>query len=267
MKLLPTRQRWLLALAAIAVGYLMLAYVLLPVLWTHHEREPGLASLPMVTRTSAGIPGDALNVGLVGVKEDVLRAMHEAGWFPADPITLRTSIEIVGSVVFDRPYHDAPVSPLYYNGKKEQLAFEKPDGRSADKRHHVRLWLVLEKGTDDRPVWLGSVTFDRGVGLSHDTGQVTHHIGPDIDADRDLLMRDLREAGMVKTLFQISGTGPTLLGRNGEGDPYYTDGEIDMASLVVDGVRRSEPPEILPPPTLIALKDQIWHGVDNAMSQ
>jgi hypothetical protein len=267
MKLLPTRQRLLLALAAIVVAYLMLSYVLLPVLWAHHEHEPSLASLPMVTRTGAGIPGDALNVGLVGVKEDVLRAMHEAGWFPADPITLRTSIEIVGSVVLDRPYRDAPVSPLYYNGKKEQLAFEKPDGRSADKRHHVRLWLVLEKGTDGRPVWLGSVTFDRGVGLSHDTGQVTHHIGPDIDADRDLLMRDLREAGMVQTLFQISGTGPTLLGRNGEGDPYYTDGEIDLASLVVDGVRRTEPPEILPPPPLIALKDQIWHGVGNAVTQ
>jgi hypothetical protein len=70
-----------------------------------------------------------------GVNEDVLRAMHEAGWFPADPITLRTSIEIVGSVVLDRPYHDAPVSPLYYNGKKEQLAFEKPDGRSLSHRN------------------------------------------------------------------------------------------------------------------------------------
>ena len=267
MKLLPVRRRWLLALVAMAVAYLMLAYVLLPVLWTHHEHEPGLASLPMVTRTSAGIPGDALNVGLVGVKEDVLRAMNQAGWFPADPITLRTSIEIVGSVVLNRPYRHAPVSPLYYNGKKEQLAFEKPDGRSADKRHHVRLWLVLEKGTDGSPVWLGSVTFDRGVGLSHDTGQVTHHIGPDIDADRDLLMRDLREAGMVQTLFQISGTGPTLLGRNGEGDPYYTDGEIDIATLVADGVRRTEPSAILPPPPLIALKDQIWHGVGNAVTQ
>jgi LssY C-terminus len=267
MKLLPTRQRLLLALAAIVVAYLMLSYVLVPVLWAHHEHEPNLASLPMVTRTGAGIPGDALNVGLVGVKEDVLRAMHEAGWFPADPITLRTSIEIVGSVVLDRPYRDAPVSPLYYNGKKEQLAFEKPDGRSADRRHHVRLWLVLETGTDGRPVWLGSITFDRGVGLSHDTGQVTHHIGPDIDAERGLLMRDLREAGMVQTLFQISGTGPTLLGRNGEGDPYFTDGEIDLASLVVDGVRRTEPPEILPPPPLIALKDQIWHGVGNAVTQ
>jgi LssY C-terminus len=266
MKPHPVRRRWLLVLVAAAIAYLTLAYVVLPTLWTHHEHEPDLASLPMVTRTSSGIPGDALNVGLVGSKEDVLRAMHAAGWFPADPITLRTSIEIVGSVVLDRPYHDAPVSPLFYEGKKEQLAFEKPDGESADKRHHVRLWQVLEKGTDGRPVWLGSITFDRGVGLSHDTGQITHHIAPDIDAERDLLMNDLQEAGMVRTLFQISGTGPTLLGRNGEGDPYYTDGEIDVARLVVDGAKRAEPPEILPPPPLIALKDRIWHGVSNVMN-
>jgi LssY C-terminus len=254
-------------LVGVLLAYILLAYVLLPALWKHHEHEPGLASLPMVTRTASGIPGDALNVGLVGSKEDVLRAMQAAGWFPADPITFRTSIEIVGSVVLDRPYRDAPVSPLYYDGKREQLAFEKPDGRSADRRHHVRFWQVLEKGTDGRRVWLGSVTFDRGVGLSHDTGQVTHHIAPDIDAERDLLMRDLRDAGMVQDFFQTSGTGPTLFGRNGEGDPYYTDGEIDVAALVLDGVRQAEPPVTLPPPRLIAVKDAVWHGISNAISQ
>src|SRR6267143_2839834 len=263
---LSTR-RWPFIIGAVLVVYLVLAYFVLPALWKHHEHEPGLATLPMGTRTSAGIPGDALNVGLVGSKEDIIRAMHSAEWFPADPITLRTSIDIVGSVVLDRPYHDAPVSPLYYDGKKEQLAFEKPHGKSADKRHHVRLWVVLEKGTDGRPVWLGSITFDSGVGLSHDTGQGTHHIGPDIDAERDLLMDDLRAAGMVQTFFQISGTGPTLFGRNGEGDPYYTDGEIDVASLVVDGVKRTAPPETLPPPPWIVLKDQVWHGISNVVTQ
>lgn len=267
MKQLAGSRWWLFIFAALLIVYLTLAYVVLPALWTHHEHEPGLASFPMVTRTGADIPGDPLNVGLVGSKEDILRAMQAAGWFPADAITLRSSIDIVGSVVLDRPYHDAPVSPLYYDGKKEQLAFEKPDGKSADRRHHVRLWLVLEKGTDGRPVWLGSVTFDRGVGLSHDTGQVTHHIGPDIDAERGLLMRDLRQAGMVEAFFQISGVGPTLLAWNGEGDRYYTDGEIDVARLVVNGVRRIEPPATSPPPPLIALKDQIWHGVSNAVGQ
>src|ERR1700742_4932792 len=142
----PSRRRGFQLLGVVAIVYLLLAYVVLPLLWSHHEREPGLASLPMVTRTGTGIPGDPLNVGLVGSEEDIVRAMQAAGWFPADPVTLRTSIEIVGSVVLDRPYHDAPVSPLYYEVKKEQLAFERPDGTSADRRHHVRLWLVLEKG-------------------------------------------------------------------------------------------------------------------------
>jgi hypothetical protein len=267
MKLPAIRRQWLLDFATVAIVYFLLAYVVLPALWKHHEHEPGLASLPMVTRTGTGIPGDPLNVGLVGSRDDILRAMAAADWFPADPVTLRTSIEIVGSVVLDRAYHDAPVSPLYYQGKREQLAFEKPDGRSADRRHHVRLWRVLDKGTTGRPVWLGAVTFDRGVGFSHYTGQVTHHIGPDIDAERDLLMRDLREAGMVEALFQISGIGPTLFGRNGGGDPYYTDGEIDMASLAVDGVKRTEPPTTLPSPPLTALKDEIWRGVSNAVTE
>src|SRR5580698_6567513 len=265
MKQIAGRGRWWKVLAGVLFAYLVLTYLLLPALWRHHEHEPGLASLPMVTRTGTGIPGDPLNVGLVGGRDDILHAMDAAGWFPADPVTLRTSVEIVGSVILDRPYRDAPVSPLYYQGKKEQLAFEKPDGKSADRRHHVRLWRVLDKGSDGRPVWLGAVTYDRGVGLSRYTGQVTHHIGPDIDAERDLLMRDLTAAGMVDALFQISGIGPTLFGRNGGGDPYYTDGEIDVASLVVNGVKRTAPPATLPPPPLVALKDQIWHRVSAAM--
>lgn len=266
MKPFADRRRWI-ALVGVLVAYLMLAYIVLPALWTHHEHEPGLAFLPMVTRTAEGIPGDAINVGLVGRKEEVLRIMHEAGWFSADPITFRTSIEIVGSVILGRPYRNAPVSPLYYEGRKEQFSFEKPDGGSADRRHHVRFWQVLENGTDGRPVWLGSITFDRGVGLSHDTGQVTHHIAPNIDAERDLLMQDLQEAGMVQSFFHVSGRGPTLFSRNGEGDPYYTDGEIYIASLSVDGIRRAEPPVTIPPPPLIALKDQIWHGVVSSVTQ
>ena len=86
----------------------------------------------MVTRTAQGIPGDPINVGLVGAKADVLCAMHAAAWYPADPITFRSSVEIIGSVVLDRPYRDAPVSSLFYDGRREDLAFEKPDGASAD---------------------------------------------------------------------------------------------------------------------------------------
>ena len=108
-----------------------------------------------------------------GGNEDVLRAMHEAGWFPADPITLRTSIEIVGSVVLDRPYHDAPVSPLYYNGKKEQLAFEKPDGRSLSHRNLSITFFISYAATNADEVLVGVAKAKAGMW----TGSACHRRG------------------------------------------------------------------------------------------
>jgi hypothetical protein len=248
----------LVVVAIILVCYGIIAYVLLPQTWAHYEHQKGLAGFSMLTRTAQGIPGGPLNVGLVGSKENVLCAMRAAAWYPADPITLRSSLEIIGSVVLDRPYRDAPVSSLFYDGRREDLAFEKPDGRSADRRHHVRFWEVLKRGEEGRPVWLGSVTFDRDVGLSRDTGQVTHHIAPDIDAARDGLTDDLKAAKVVVAIYEVSGIGPTLNGRNGEGDPYYTDGEIKISRLVAGCNTKAETTVELNNPPLVVIKNVAW---------
>ena len=65
---------------------------------------------------------------------------------------------------------------------------------------------------------------------------------------------------MVSTLYEVSGVGPTLYGRNGEGDRYYTDGEIRMATLVVAGRPAPQPPTELPPPPFVSLKNAIWNS-------
>jgi hypothetical protein len=219
----------------------------------------------MVTHTKQGIPGDALNVGLVGSKETVIRAMALAGWYQADPIDMESSVEIVGSVLLDRPYKRAPVSPLYYQTRVEDLAFEKPAGRSADRRHHVRFWKVLDQGKEGQPVFLGSITFDRGVGLSHLTGQVTHHIAPDIDAERDGLVRDLKTAKILEAVYQVTGVGPTLFARNGEGDPYWTDGEIHIARITSEAQPSETPPQALDSPQLVQWKDAVMKQLGPAL--
>jgi hypothetical protein len=258
-------ERVLLALLSVALAYGALAYFVLPAIWTHHEHQKGLASLPMVTRTAQGIPGDPINVGLIGNEKDVLCAMNEAGWFPADPVTFKSSVEIAGSVLLDRSYKDAPVSPLYYLGRHEDLAFEKPVGKSADQRHHVRFWKVLDKGEEQRPVWLGDAAFDRGVGVSHYTGAITHHIDADIDFERKTLADDLEAAGMVDAKYQVTGIGPTMDGRNGGGDLYYTDGEVWVLRLVEDCHKRTGPTTIIPSPPATEIKDQIWQAVASAL--
>ncbi len=243
--------------------YIVVAYFVLPRLWTHYEHEPGLAGRPMVTVTADGIPGDPLNVGLVGTKEEAIRAFVAANWYPADAVTLRTSAEIVGSVLLDRPYRDAPVSPLFYDGKPQAFAFEKPVGKSADRRNHVRFFATFGEWRDARPVWLGSATFDRGVGVSHYTGEITHHIAPDIDAERDLLMKDLSAAGVLTTLYHVTGVGPTLFGRNGGGDPYYTDGEMTVGVVSADAAPSATPPKILPDPPAVVAKDALFTQAKN----
>src|SRR5690606_27432810 len=148
------------------------------------------------------------------------RAMRAAGGYSAEPVTLKTSIAIVGSEPLDRRHHDAPGSPLSHQGRKGDLALHNPVGRDATRRRHERLWLVLPTGHEGRPVRLGAASFDKSVGLSRYTGQVTHHIDPDIDEERDTLIEDLVRAQMVEAVYQVTGIGPTLTGRNGGGDLY-----------------------------------------------
>jgi hypothetical protein len=93
------------------------------------------------------------------------------------------------------------------------------------------------------------------VTLSRDTGQVTHKIAPNVDEERDQLVGDLNQARMVTSIYQMRGIGPTLNGRNGEGDPYYTDGEIRVATLVGRGNKAVEAAKMLPAPALIQVKD------------
>ena len=207
----------------------------------------------MTTTTSLGIAGDALNVGLEGSRDDVLCAMRAAGWRPADPVTFRSSVRIADSVLLRRAYPTAPVSPLFYDGRRQDLAFEKPSGVSPSTRHHVRFWKALDAGDDGAPLWLGAATFDRSVGVSHYTGQVTHHVAPDIDAERDLLTADLAAAGMVEAAYQVSGVGPTVFARNGGGDPYFTDGEIAVSRLSPDcRLQPVAPPTQAGPPAIEA---------------
>ncbi len=245
------------AVAAVA-AYVALAYLIAPFAWRHYEHQGGLADLDARTVTAQGIPGDVINVGLDGSEDDLLCAMAAAGWSPSDPVTVASSLRIAGSVVFRRPYHRAPVSPLFFDGRKQDLAFEEPSGRSASTRHHVRFWKALEAADDGRPVWLGAAVFDDGVGVSHYTGGITHHTAPDIDAERDFLLSQLQEAKRVAATYWVSGVGPTLFGRNGEGDPFFTDGEIGFARLASGCESRENAPIALPLPARITAKNFVF---------
>lgn len=212
------------------------AYLAAPEYWWLEDRKNfGIEPDKMITLTVDGIEGDPINVGFVGSEQELTHAFVLAAWHPADAITLRSSIEIGESVILDRPYPDAPVSTLLFDGRKQDLAFENTVGTSADRRHHVRIWKLGSVSPEGRAQWLGSASYDRGVGLSHDTGQITHHIGANIDAERDFLINDMLSRDLLASVFDIRGIGPTKNGRNGGGDPYFTDGITTIGVLRMSG--------------------------------
>lgn len=228
----PSRaHRFLVVLGVAALLYLVVAYLIVPVLWRadtrHHPLD--LTGVPRITVTANGIPGDPLNLAIEGTEAELIRAMTAASWYPADPITLDSSIRIAVDSVFRRPDDKAPVSDLFLFGRKQDLSFEQPVGNSPRQRHHVRFWR-WDKQKDNRPVWFGSATFDDGVGLSHETGQITHHIGPDVDAERDRLAQQLKAEGAATSVYYLDGV-QQLQGKNGGGDPWHTDGRLGVVVL------------------------------------
>jgi hypothetical protein len=214
------------------VAYLVVAYFALPIVWIRYTRHhPGLADIPNITHTADGIPGDPLNVALIGTETDLKRIMLAARWYPADPLTLRSRLEIAGAAVFEHPYDDAPVSNLYLWGRKEDLAFEQPVGNDPRQRHHVRFWRADKLDPDGRPAWVGAAIFDERVGLSYTTGQITHHTAPDIDTERDKLFADLQHTGELFEVFFVDDFHHIRQGRNGGGDPWFTDGRLERGVI------------------------------------
>jgi hypothetical protein len=132
--------------------------------------------------------------------------------------------------VLDRKYSTAPVSSLYLFGRKEDMAFERP-GTNVRERDHIRVWNTGRSGSDGRPIWIGSATKDIGIELARTNHLPTHHISPDVDAERALVVTELTQTGYIVREATRPGFGKQTQGLNGEGDPYDTDGQVAVLSF------------------------------------
>ncbi len=221
----------ILAAALLALpAYGLFAYVVLPVSWREYARRRPPGRVAGITHTLEGIPGDPINIALVGTRDDVVAAMEAAGWSAADRITLASGIRDAASVLLNRSYPSAPVSTHLLWDRPQDLAFEQSVGGSPRRRHHVRLWQASRPREPKDTLWVGAATYDRSVGLSRYTGEVMHHIDPNVDAERDKLIDDLRGAGRLARLERLA-VRPPGRGRNGSGDPYATDGRLCSVTL------------------------------------
>ncbi len=237
------RLPWILALGA---TYGLAAYVILPRVVRMSLKILQRKSVPSFTVTGDGLPGDPVNLVLVGEFEKLCAAFANAGWDEADPLGLKSSWSMAVAFVLNRPYPTAPFSTLYLFGRGQDIGFQKAIDGSPRKRHHIRFWaLGLERAqvtlntpefwlNTDRPpldapaLWIGAGVRDTGFSLTKFTFQVTHATDPDADAERDFILDELERFGVIGEVSWHQEGERLAAGRVNH---YVADGEVAVARL------------------------------------
>jgi hypothetical protein len=228
-------------IVAIVATYFIAAYVLLPQLIHIGVMVFRRGRIPRITHAADGLPGDPVNIILIGTAAELKSAFLAAGWHEADRLSPASSWKMIVSFLFNRPYPTAPFSTFYLFGRKQDFGFQQAIGNSPRKRNHIRLWAAtLDPETEmtdvkywmkKRPVdmttahaWAGAGSRDTGFGLTKLTYQISHHVDMEVDNERAYILTSLQQSGGIRDASYIDA-GTLVLGK------YVTDGRILRAHL------------------------------------
>ncbi len=179
------------------------------------------------TESIGGTPLEPINVIITAKDLDALSvAMANAGWIKASKPSLAALSRALWAALANAPYDTAPVTPYFWNNTPNQVAFQRPTkDDSLRARHHVRFWPTRFVTPDGARIFVGAASFDDGLDWT-----LLHHIDPNIDAERDLLAKDLRQAGLVRQADLVQVTTPHM-GQSVAGDPWFTDGKAAILQI------------------------------------
>jgi hypothetical protein len=232
---------------AVAFTYGLAAYVILPRAIRTGLKILQRGRVPSYTITGDGLPGDPVNLVLIGTMRQLRSAFAAAGWSDADALDFASSWRMVRAFVLNEPYAKAPFSTLYLFGRGQDVGFQQPIGDSPRKRHHVRFWALsldraeqtldtpsfwldtLRPSDDERVLWIGAGTRDTGFSLTRLSFQVTHATDADTNEERDFIIGALQHSGVVTNVRSHHPSERLFVGRVNR---YLTDGSVAVAELV-----------------------------------
>ena len=233
---------------AIFVTYVLAAYVMIPAVLRVLRIFIKPKHIPLYSTTPDGFACDPINIGIVGTRKQLIQAMTKAGWYQADRRTFRNLFREGISFLLKRPYPTAPFSSLYLFGRRQDLGFQLPLANPRH-RHHVRFWattvtddpkqsaniLFWQKhqlvGASENILWVGCASLDVGLALIRHNAQVTHMVAPDTNAERDLIVKQLSETGLVKRRRSVKIGAPYQLRNRAINGYLKTDGKMTICEL------------------------------------
>jgi len=185
-------------------------------------------------RTGDGLLSDPVNLVFIGSEDQLHLAMKKSGWLLSDNLTVASSFHMIMSTIFRRSYVNAPVSSAYLFSKKQSFTYQQEVKNKTTARHHVRFWKVPDGWLMPggyKVDWVAAGTYDRSVGISYFTLQITHKIASDTDIERDHIVRTLQENTKLKRVTVIKNYFSAYHHRSGGGDSISTDGALPIIEL------------------------------------
>ncbi|MGV6847332.1 MAG: LssY C-terminal domain-containing protein [Marinibacterium sp.] len=172
-------------------------------------------------------PLEPINVIVLARDEAAVKtAMIKAGRTQAHSPSLRALTSAGIAALTDSEDATAPVTPYFWQTRPNDFAFQKPTPlKTLRERHHVRFWRSRFVTPADLPLFVAAASFDDGLDW-----QIRHHIDPNIDAERDLIVKDLTAAGVVAGTGMLAISKPRL-GESVAGDLWFTDGKAAVIPL------------------------------------
>jgi membrane-associated phospholipid phosphatase len=188
--------------------------------------ESTIHRVPIYSETLTGSRMEPISFVYVGSEAQIVRAFTSHGWDRAEPPTLSHTLRAFAVGFQGGSYPNAPVTPSFLNSRSEDLAFQHATAaHSLRQRHHTRLWRTTYNLPDGRPIWVATASFDDGIEFAGAAKVPTHHIDPNIDAERSYIIQSLGEP-----VHLLSVTKPEA-GKNGGGDTFFTDGKAELIYL------------------------------------
>jgi hypothetical protein len=231
---------------ALGITYAIAAYVILPRAVRMGLKVLQQKHVPRYTLTGDGLPGDPVNLALIGTFQQLRSAFAAAGWTEADRLGVASSWRMVRAFVFNAPYPTAPFSTLYLFGRGQDIGFQNAIDNSPRKRHHARFWafdlaraeatvgttsfwLNADRPPDDaRVLWVGAGTRDTGFSLTRLTFQITHATDSDANLERDYIIAELAKNHVIGDAISWSAGDHRAAERVNR---YITDGQVALAAL------------------------------------
>lgn len=190
--------------------------------------------LPRHSKSITGAKQDPINLILIGDEDDIKLAFRQSGWLgahPSNPVLLL----IAGlSGATKRKYAQGPFTPHYVNIGLQDLSFQKlTKKQNFSQRHHIRIWKSGIVLPDDQRLWIAAASYDIHLKIQMTPPFIHHEIDPNIDAERDMIAKDLVKVGAtrIKSVRMQESIFASAMIENASGGKYFTDGRAVVVEV------------------------------------